>query len=206
MRTLIALLFIVGGITVAAFPFLQKQYYASEEQKLIDEFRELDEIFSQEERDHFSTDNPDVILSNQENEEGESPYSSDVIGIIQIDKIDVSLPVLQGATVENLNIGAGTITGTAPIGEKGNTGIAAHRSFTYGRQFNRLDEIELGDIVNVETIDGSWDYEVFDISIVVPEDVSVLEPMEDESIITLITCEPMYDPTHRLIVHAKKLP
>nr|WP_236784978.1 class D sortase [Alteribacter salitolerans] len=127
------------------------------------------------------------------------------IALIQIDKINLTLPILPAATEANLRVGAGHLSSTAEIGAAGNAGIAAHRSHTYGRQFNRLDEIGRGDIVKVTTKTGEQVYEVFDLNVVVPEDTSVLTPFGDDAVITLITCEPMINPTHRLIVHAKRI-
>src|SRR5690606_12418868 len=115
-------------------------------------------------------------------------FQTSVIGLLQIEKINLTIPILKGATEENLKIGAGMMANTSPLGSIGNTGIAAHRSFTYGRMFNRLDEITVGDIVEVETFEGVLKYEVFDKMLVLPDDTSVLNPVENESIITLITC------------------
>ena len=46
-------------------------------------------------------------------------------------------------------------------------------------------------------------YEVYDILIVKPTDIHVLEPDLDVPTITLITCHPMYSNKQRLIVKAK---
>ena len=55
-------------------------------------------------------------------------------------------------------------------------------------------------------MDAVYNYEVFNIFIVEPSDVSVLKKSKTESILTLITCHPLYTATHRLIVQAKLLP
>ncbi|MNP46569.1 Sortase family protein [compost metagenome] len=92
---------------------------------------------------------------------------------------------------------------TTPIGEIGNAAIAAHRARTTGRLFNRLNEVVIGDTITVKTSDQTYNYEVYDISVVLPSDVSVLDGNNKDKILTLITCDPLVDPTHRLIVHAK---
>ena len=127
----------------------------------------------------------------------------DVIAIIEIGKIGVRLPVLEGATKDNLRGAAAHMTETAPIGTTGNAAIAAHRARKEGRLFNRLDEVEVGDAITLRTPDELYTYEVYDISIVEPTDVSVLNPQGDQKLLTLITCDPLVDPTHRLIVHAR---
>ncbi|WP_277674468.1 class D sortase [Piscibacillus halophilus] len=202
MKKLVAVLFIIMGIGIIAFPHVQNQLYASKEDELVREFQNLNQVFNQnQERSEIELEDDDHDVSETQN----SSLDSLVIGLLHIEKIDLTVPMLQGASEENLDIGVGIMDGTDPLGNVGNTGIAGHRSYTEGRLFNRLDEISKGDEIIIETLDGEWLYEVFDTKIVTPDDVSVLEPMAEESIITLITCEPMYDPTHRIIVHAKKI-
>ncbi|WP_017187651.1 class D sortase [Alkalibacillus haloalkaliphilus] len=135
---------------------------------------------------------------------GDNTHNNEQVqGLIHIDKIDLTLPMLEGATEENLDVGAGLMSQGFTFGEVGNIGIAAHRSRTSGRLFNRLDEVEIGDRVTVETHDSEYEYEVVDTFIVEPEDISVLDVQEDESIVTLITCT--IDSTQRVIVQAKLL-
>lgn len=126
-----------------------------------------------------------------------------IIGIIQIDRIDLKLPVLEGATKTNMKHAAAHMKETAPLGAVGNAAIAAHRSRTAGRLFNRLDEVKIGDTVSINTSTEEYQYEVYDISIVEPTDVSVLNGNDTGRILTLITCDPLINPTHRLIIHAK---
>ena len=129
-----------------------------------------------------------------------------MLGIIEVDKINLKLPVLQGATQQNMKFGAGHITGTAMPGNSGNAAIAAHRSQTYGKQFNRLDEIDSGDTITFRTSNENYQYKVYEKLVVTPEEVSILAGNQDEKTITLITCTPIDTATHRLIVKAKQLP
>ncbi|WP_249896634.1 class D sortase [Paenibacillus sp. PK3_47] len=135
--------------------------------------------------------------------EPEVQVGGKVTAIIAIDKIDLKLPVLEGATKANMKHAAAHMTETAPLGEIGNAAIAAHRSRTAGRLFNRLDEVAIGDMISVKTAGADYQYEVYDISIVEPTDISVLDGNNQDKILTLITCDPLVDPTHRLIIHAK---
>ncbi|MBT2293424.1 class D sortase [Paenibacillus albidus] len=136
-------------------------------------------------------------------EEPEVKVGGKVIAVIEIDKINLKLPVLEDATKANMKHAAAHMLETAPIGESGNAAIAAHRARTKGRLFNRLNEVAIGDEITVKTSGEVYNYEVYDISIVEPTDVSVLDGNNEDKILTLITCDPLVDPTHRLIVHAK---
>ncbi|GAA0466995.1 class D sortase [Alkalibacillus silvisoli] len=197
MRRFFGILLVFVGIFVILIPFLENQYYTSQEQDLIESFQTLDRLFSEEQSIAYAEEGAESS-SNHDQELGD-----DVLGLIHIDRIDLTLPMLQGATDENLDVGAGVLGESVSFGEVGNTGIAAHRSRTSGRLFNRLDEVDIGDSVTVETHDGDYEYEVFDTFIVEPDDISVLDVQEGESLITLITCT--IDSTERIIVQAKLL-
>ena len=89
------------------------------------------------------------------------------------------------------------------FGEIGNAAIAAHRSRTFGRFFNRLDEVKIGDEIVIKDKNTTYTYTVFDKKIVRRCYVSVLDGNGKDKILTLITCDPVDVATHRLIIHAK---
>ncbi|MNP41287.1 Sortase family protein [compost metagenome] len=125
------------------------------------------------------------------------------IAIIEIVKIDLKLPVLEGASKENMRHAAAHMSDTAPLGEVGNAAIAAHRARKEGRLFNRLNEIELGDLIKITTKNEKYTYKVIKISVVEPTDISVLNSNNNDKWLTLITCTPLNKSTHRLIVQAE---
>jgi sortase A len=128
------------------------------------------------------------------------------IATIEIPAIGVKLPVLEGATLENMKSAAAHMSETTPLGQVGNAAIAAHRARTKGRLFNRLDEVKVGDEIVIRTAGERYVYNVYRVTIVEPTDVSVLNKNGDERIVTLITCDPVVNATHRLIVQAKLEP
>lgn len=128
-----------------------------------------------------------------------------VLGTMDIPKIDSSLPILEGTGKSQLRVGVGYMEGTSAIGEAGNAAFAAHRSHTYGRMFNRLDELENGDTITITLGDATYTYQVYEKLVVEPDDVSVLKSSKDKKVITLITCTPLITATHRLIIHASQV-
>lgn len=124
-------------------------------------------------------------------------------GIIKIEKIDLELPILTDATEKNMKISVASIKGTGKLGQFGNYAIAGHRSHTYGKNFNRLNEVEAGDFIIINDGKNQFDYEVMEKLYVEPEEVEVLEGNETDKEITLVTCHPMINPTHRLIIKGK---
>jgi sortase A len=123
------------------------------------------------------------------------------LAIFSIDRLDIQVPVFNGADDFNLNRGVGRIKGTAAIDTDGNLGIAGHRDGF----FRGLKDIEVGDRIELLSANGSAIYAVDSIQIVDPSDVSVLNPTDDRTI-TLVTCYPFYYVGHapkRFIVKAK---
>lgn len=90
--------------------------------------------------------------------------------LIISNKIDLKMPIVNGATFENMKDSVATIRHDRIIDNK-NYSIAGHRYITKGRHFNRLDELEKGDDIQIVTDDGSTIYyKVYDKLVVEPED------------------------------------
>lgn len=126
------------------------------------------------------------------------------IGVLTIEKIDAKLPVTAGVTDAQLKVSEGWVTQTSHIGNEGNAVIAGHRSYTYGRHFNRLGELESGDEIRYTPVDGEeMLFIVSEILTVEPGDPAVFAaPPENTAQLTLYTCTPIKTATHRLLVRA----
>lgn len=133
-----------------------------------------------------------------------SVKENDILYILRIPIIESESPVREGVSDGVLADSLGHEPGTAYIGETGNCVIAGHRNYSFGKFFNRLNEVEIGDNIYVDTKDATYKYEVYDIIVVGPDDLSVLDNT-DEEIITLYTCTPVVIGTHRLVVKAKRV-
>jgi sortase A len=126
-------------------------------------------------------------------------------GMLIIEKIQLNLPILKGASERNLSISLASLEHTGQVGEIGNYVIAGHRSHTYGRLFNRLNEVEVGDLLEIDNGKNKYRYIVSEKLYVKPDAIGVLTPKKGEREITLITCHPMINPTQRLILKGKLL-
>ena len=125
----------------------------------------------------------------------------DVIGEIQIPRLQLSVMVFEGDDAGILSQGAGHITGTA-LGS-GNIGIAAHRD-TY---FRALRVVHANDVITLKTPAGTSRYAVTETKIVQPSDIGVLAQAPGRDL-TLVTCYPFYyvgNAPERFIVHAQKM-
>ncbi len=122
-----------------------------------------------------------------------------IIGIMEIDKIDLVVTMAEGTDNKSITLSVGHFPNTAMPGQVGNFAVVGHRSYRYGAYFNRLDELEPGDTVRVKTVDGIFTYCVDSKEVVEPTELSVLDPT-DTATMTLVTCTPIRTATHRLIV------
>lgn len=137
----------------------------------------------------------------QDNSSADSPNKQNIgtIGRMIIPKINLSIFIGEGVTDDVLKYSAGHFPETVMPGQKGNTAFAGHRNYTYNSYFNRLNELAVNDEIIVETKNGEFTYKVTETKIVEPTDTSVLKNTDDATI-TLVTCHPIRQATHRLII------
>jgi sortase A len=130
-----------------------------------------------------------------------TPPPGDAIGHIVIPKIGVDKYVVQGVGVPDLRKGPGHYPTTPMPGQAGNAAIAGHRT-TYGAPFNRVDELDVGDPIEITTTQGTFTYKVDKKPFAVPPtQTDVLTPTADATL-TLTTCNPKFSASQRLIVQA----
>jgi sortase A len=146
---------------------------------------------------------PEVIINpddDKNNESGsEEVYEPITVGTIEIPKINIHAAILEGTDNRALRYTVGHYPQTAGPGENGNFVLLGHRNFRYGKFFNKLDELEMGDKVIIKKDANTYTYEVTNSFVVSPEDTWVLKQTSDAQI-TMITCTPIGTYTHRLIV------
>ena len=130
-----------------------------------------------------------------------------IMGYVDIPQLKIYLPIRHGTKEDALTTGAGHIEQTHfPIGGEGNLSvITAHTGFTGADMFNRLIEMAKGDTFLVHVLDETLTYEVDDISVIDPEDIEKLLPVQGKDYVTLLTCTPYGVNSHRLIVRGHRI-
>lgn len=126
-------------------------------------------------------------------------------GVLIIKKIDVRMVIMDGVDDETLRVSAGRMPNTGNFDEIGNVVLAGHRSYTFNKYFNRLDELEPGDEIIVQTLTKTLKYSVYQKLIVEPDDLSITNRNDTDKILTLFTCHPVVIADHRLVIHAKQV-
>ena len=127
-----------------------------------------------------------------------------LIGMLDVPRLELSTPVIQGDDTRTLKRAVGHLPDTPMPWDEGNSAIAGHRDGL----FRPLKDVKIGDEIRFRTTREQYRYRVTRTSIVMPDDLSVLEPQEDAATLTLITCYPFYyvgSAPKRFIVHAERL-
>lgn len=130
-----------------------------------------------------------------------------IMGYIDIEKIDVQLPIYHGTDEAVLQIAVGHVEGSSlPTGGT-NTHcvLSAHRGLASARLFTDLDKMEIGDTFTLSVIDLLMTYQVDQILIVEPNDVESLYVVDGEDYCTLVTCTPYGINSHRLLVRGTRV-
>ena len=134
--------------------------------------------------------------------------SANVMGYIEIPKIDIRLPIYHGVGTEALEKGAGHIEGTSlPIGGPGTHAVlSGHRGLPGRKLFTDLDLIKVGDQFYVQVLNETLAYEVDQILTVLPQESQALSIVPGEDLVTLVTCTPYGVNTHRLLIRGHRIP
>jgi sortase A len=130
------------------------------------------------------------------------PHPADALpaALLRVARVDLEVPVYADTSERNLNRGAGLVAGTALPDSDGNIAIAAHRD----GYFRVLENVALGDLVELEGASRKRTYRITELVIVEPADIWPLHAT-DEPTVTLVTCYPFYfvgNAPQRFIVRA----
>ena len=132
----------------------------------------------------------------------------EMMGSVEIPKINIKIPIYHTTEEEVLNKGAGHLEGSSlPVGGANTHAvISAHRGLPSASLFTDLDQMKVGDHFLLHVLDETLCYEVDKISVVKPEDTSALAVEDGQDLVTLLTCTPYGVNTERLLVRGHRVP
>ncbi len=142
-------------------------------------------IEGQKIRDVWSYSQPPVPLENM-------PMDDPVIGYLEIADMEVKLPLLLGASEENLARGAAVLSETSmPIGgENSNCVIAAHRGWKGSTYFQYIEHMKIGSEVYVTNPWETLVYRAVSRKVIAPYDLDAIRIQENKDMVTLLSCHP----------------
>ena len=131
----------------------------------------------------------------------------EMMGIVEIPKIDIKLPIYHTTDEDVLKQAAGHLEGSSlPIGGKSTHAvISAHRGLPSASLFTDLDQLEVGDTFQITVLDRVLVYEVTQTEVVLPEELNGLTAESDKDQVTLVTCTPYGVNSHRLLIHGERV-
>ena len=150
------------------------------------------------------------FLNDEEMEEYESQLNiskGGLMGYISIDKLHVKLPIYHGVNESVLQTSIGHIEWTSlPVGgESSHCVLSGHRGLPRAKLFSDLDKLVVGDVFSLNVLNETLTYQVDQIRVVEPDDVSYLQIEEGKDYCTLVTCTPYGINSHRLLVRGHRV-
>lgn len=225
-RVFFPLLLVIVGLLVMLYPVYATQWNNVQQQKVAERYEEdLKEMTPEEKNEaleearRYNDEHGDAPILDpwlarvSEDNVAYQEYlkqlsGSSAMSQVVIPSIDSKLPVYHGTDDKTLQKGLGHLFGSAlPVGGEGHHSvITGHTGLSNATLWDNLVDVEKGDAVYVSTFGEKMKYEVHDIEVVLPEETDSLQPREGEDLLTLITCTPYGINTHRLMVHAHRVP
>ena len=230
ITTITILLFFLVGLSLLLYPFVANQWNNYRQSRLISSY---DSTVSKMESDgsidyeaEWERANayneallpsilPDSFAVAEASDEPDEEYMAclniagdEIMGTVEIPKINIELPIYHTTDEEVLERAAGHLEGSSlPIGgESTHAVISAHRGLPSASLFTDLDQLEEGDHFLLHVLDDTLAYEVDKISVVEPKETQDLAVEEGEDLVTLLTCTPYGVNSHRLLVRGHRVP
>lgn len=200
-RKVIAGILIVVGLAVMSVPLYYRYTGSQKSDEMIERFEHMVEqetVTEHEEKEDCGQEETEATISE---EDAATLAKEEVIGLIEIETLDIKYAVMEGTGNHELSCGIGHITDTAGIGENGNCVLAGHNGSRHGTFFTNLKTIQMGEVVKLTDKEGNeFLYEVESMEVVGPYENSV-KAQGEETELTLITCE--NKGTMRLVVKCR---
>lgn len=228
VRVTITVFVVAIGICLAAYPFVSNYLYELRQDEVITDY--VTDVENQGDRAveekqkvveyNKSLLNANVVLIDPFDPDAirnaqTEPYNSllnlngdGVMGFLYIPAIDVRLSIYHGTSAEVLESGVGHLEYTSmPMGGEGtHTVLSAHTGLPGKKLFTDLELLEEGDIFYIYVLDEVLAYQVDQIKVTKPDDVSELSIYHDKDYVTLVTCTPYGVNSHRLLVRGERIP
>lgn len=227
---IVIILIFLAGLSLLLYPFVANQWNNHRQKQLIGNYESvisdkeaagnIDYAAEMKKAEAYNdallpSILPDSFAEADASTETDSSYEDSLniagdgmMGIVEIPKIAIKLPIYHGTGDEVLQKAAGHLEGSSlPIGgESTHAVISAHRGLPSASLFTDLDQLEIGDHFLIHVLDETLCYEVDQILVVDPEDTSALAVEDGEDLVTLLTCTPYGVNTQRLMVRGHRVP
>ncbi len=209
---LFGLLLLIVGAAAAGYPFVRSQILEYQARGEISNYEKAVENESPEQLGGMLEQ---AKQYNEALQRGDAVSSAayddllavtDAIGYLEIPKLGIYLPIYHGLEDEVLQKGIGHIPSTSlPVGGPStHCVLSGHSGLPAARILTELDRLDEGDRFYLHVLDQTLAYAVDQISVVLPDDTSMIQIEEGKDYVTLLTCTPYGINTHRLLVRGER--
>ena len=230
VRDILPLLVIIAGLCILLYPTVSNFLVERNATRVVARYDATLEDMSQEERERLLAEarayNDALAASSgagtpaseggEPAQVGETLAYDDLLnlngdgmmGYLIIPKMNVELPIYHTVEERVLQSGVGHMESSSlPVGgESTHAALSGHRGLPSAKLFTDLDQMEVGDQFYIKVLGETLAYEVHEIETVLPTETESLAIQQGEDLVTLITCTPYGVNSHRLLVHAHRIP
>jgi sortase A len=220
LTTVFLLIAFLVGLSLLLYPTISDLYNAKHQSQAVEDYAtqlaKLDDGETEKMRKEAEAYNERLAsrsgtafyLTEEETAEYEQQLSvTEVISYVEIPSIRVTLPIYHGVEDNVLQAGVGHFPGSSlPVGgESTHCVLSGHRGLPSSKLLTDLDQLVEGDVFMLYTLNETLTYEVDQILIVEPEDLSALAIVPGKDYCTLVTCTPYGVNTQRLLVRGHRI-
>lgn len=220
--TATAVLMLLAGLAIMAYPTVANWWNDARQSQAMESYAEAVDATSEETLSRMLSDAEEFNTGLLErrgdrffmDEKERNRYmsllnldGSGMMGYIEIPSIKIRYPIYHTTEEEVLQGAIGHIEGSSlPVGGVGtHVLLSGHRGLPSAKLFSDLDLMRTGDLFSITVLNRSMTYEVDQIRIVKPEDVSELGIDPEGDYVTLVTCTPYSINSHRMLVRGKRV-
>lgn len=221
---ILSILILIAGLGVLAYPFISDYLQQKNGSYISDKYDQESAALEKTKREQMLGDAkvynakiggsvfPDPFSDNSATEASKEYREllrvNGMMGIVEVPKIAVKLPIYHGTSEAALQKGIGHLEGSAlPIGGEGNhTVVTGHTGLTNEKMFTNLTSLKVGDEFYFTVLGETLAYQVDQIKVVEPGNTTDLQKIQGEDLATLLTCTPYGVNSHRLLVRGHRVP
>lgn len=212
LPTIIVIVIFICGLSLFLYPTISNIYNEYLNKQLIGDYKETFENIKPHEFDKALKDaqnyrnnmnNPEKLEElNLTYENVLNLADNGIMGYIEIPKISVSLVIYHSIEENVLQKGIGHVPESSlPIGgESTHCVLAGHTGLPSAKLLTNIDHLKIGDTFYLHVLNEVLEYQIDDVSVVEPDEVSRLNVISGKDCVTLVTCTPYGVNSHRLLV------
>lgn len=220
--TWLLVLLMIAGLSLLLYPTFADWWNSFHASRAIASYSEsvasmdtskVDEMWNEAvnyNKSKFESDKPLAAISEEhliEYNDTLDVTGTGIMGYVEIPKIKVELPIYHGTSETVLQIAIGHLENTTlPVGGSStHCVISGHRGLPSAKLFTDIDKLVEGDTFMLEVLGRTMTYEVDQIRVVLPTELSNLMIENNMDYCTLVTCTPYGINSHRLLVRGRRI-